>query len=97
MSAPTQAVDSLLISICHVICLWHRIVIVDTGKCDAISDGYSRVRYVTIENICQNHLRRLAGGGLDMFTNISKKELRKRLKLVYRYRADLNRARAKKP
>ena len=32
-----------------------------------------------------------------MFTNISKNELRKRLKLVYRYRADLNRARAKKP
>ena len=32
-----------------------------------------------------------------MFTNISKNELRKRLKLVHRYRADLNRARAKKP
>lgn len=32
-----------------------------------------------------------------MYTNISNKELRKRLKLVFRFRADLNMTQAKKP
>ncbi|KAI9777313.1 MAG: hypothetical protein M1839_008921 [Geoglossum umbratile] len=48
-------------------------------------------------NFCKNHLRRLAGGGLDMYTNVTKNELQKRLKLVFRYRADLSTVRTKKP
>ncbi|KAH0547757.1 hypothetical protein FGG08_000014 [Glutinoglossum americanum] len=48
-------------------------------------------------NFCKNHLRRLAGGGLDMYTNITKTELLKRLKLVFHYRADLSMVRTKKP
>ncbi|KAI9763395.1 MAG: hypothetical protein M1839_006454 [Geoglossum umbratile] len=48
-------------------------------------------------NFCKNHLRRLAGAGLDMYTNVTKKELQKRLRLVFRYRADLSTVRIKKP
>ncbi|KAI9780352.1 MAG: hypothetical protein M1839_006775 [Geoglossum umbratile] len=48
-------------------------------------------------NLCHNHLRRLAGGGLGMITNVSKKELKKRLKLIFRHRADLSTVRAGKP
>jgi hypothetical protein len=47
-------------------------------------------------NFCKNHLRRLAGGGLDMCTNVTKKELQKRLRLVFRYRANLNTVRTGK-
>ncbi|KAI9775544.1 MAG: hypothetical protein M1839_001022 [Geoglossum umbratile] len=48
-------------------------------------------------NFCKNHLRRLAGSGLGMYTNITKTELLKRLKLVFHYCADLNMVRTKKP
>ncbi|KAI9764397.1 MAG: hypothetical protein M1839_005899 [Geoglossum umbratile] len=48
-------------------------------------------------NFCKNHLRRLAGGGLDMYTNVTKNKLQKRLKLVFRYRTDLSTVRTKKP
>ncbi|KAI9761349.1 MAG: hypothetical protein M1840_001973 [Geoglossum simile] len=41
-------------------------------------------------NFCKNHLRCLAGGGLDMYTNITKTELLKHLKLVFHYCTDLN-------
>jgi hypothetical protein len=47
-------------------------------------------------NFCKNHLRRLASSGLDMYTNVTKKELQKRLRLVFRYRADLRTLRTKK-
>ena len=48
-------------------------------------------------NFCKNHLRHLADGSLDMYTNVTKNELQKYLKLVFHYCADLSIIQTKKP